>query len=412
MTELLIQVPGNVEPASELMRRLAELTRKVLGCLQVGILSMDPKSLIIQPVAIAGLSSEAQRHWWTNTSGIHLNDYVADASVIERLSANEVLVLGDDQASSHYFPPTPEKRGTRLVAPMCVADQLCGILTLEYQDENHKNRPEEVALVATVAKLISLVISYKQLLDDWAEAHANELALQEINKQVNQFMLTASHELRTPLTAIEGYLELLINFDLELSPQDRRGFLEKARRGANELTLIIANVIDASRLQVETANMKLSKVPLLDAINQVLEVLEPKAQQEGRTIRLGVPANLVVMADDTRLRQILLNLISNALKYSPPGTPVDVMCDLDEQDVVVHVRDYGFGIEPEYQKRLFERFIRLERDINSAVRGAGLGLYISKQLVEAIGGRIWVESTGNPGEGSTFSFSLKRALPI
>lgn len=410
MTELLIQVPGNVEPASELMGRLAELTRKVLGCLQVAILSMDPKSMIIQPMAIAGLPYEAEDHWRTNTSGIRLSDYVTDPAGIALLSANEVWTLNVDQAGPHNHPSVSEKRGTRLVAPMCVADQLCGILSLEYQDENHNIRPEEVALVATVAKLISLVISYKQLLDEWAEAHANELALQEINKQVNQFMFTASHELRTPLVAMQGYLELLLNNDQNLSPQQRTEFLEKAHRDAEELYLMIANVMDASRVQVQAENTKLSGVLLQDTISHVLKVLEPMVQREHRTISVDVPDNLFVIADDPRLRQVLLNLISNAFKYSPTGTRVVITCYLDEQDVIVRVRDYGFGIEPEYQKRLFERFTRLEREINSPVRGAGLGLYISKQLVEAMGGSIWVESTGIPGEGSTFSFSLKRAL--
>src|SRR6266536_1511905 len=100
---------------------------------------------------------------------------------------------------------------------------------------------------------------------------------------------------------------------------------------------MIANVMDASRVQIEVENVKLSKVLLLDAISQILKLLEPAVQQEDRTIRVDVPDNLVVMADDTRLRQVLLNLISNALKYSPSGTPVVVTCDLDEQDVIVHV---------------------------------------------------------------------------
>src|SRR6266700_767061 len=167
---------------------------------------------------------------------------------------------------------------------------------------------------------------------------------------------------------------------------------------------MIENVIDASRVQVQAENTKLTEVLLQDTISHVLKVLEPIVQREHRTIRVDVPDNLFVMAEDTRLRQVLLNLISNACKYSPTGTRVVITCNLDEQDVIVRVCDYGFGIEPEYQNRLFERFSRLEREINSPVRGAGLGLYICKQLVEAMGGRIWVESTGIPGEGSRFCF--------
>jgi len=116
------------------------------------------------------------------------------------------------------------------------------------------------------------------------------------------------------------------------------------------------------------------------------------------------------MADDLRLRQVLLNLVSNALKYSSVGSPIAITADIQNEDVMLHVRDFGLGVPTEVQQHLFERFMRLARDMNSPTRGAGLGLYISKQLIEAMGGRIWVESTGIPGEGSTFSFTLKSAM--
>jgi signal transduction histidine kinase len=125
---------------------------------------------------------------------------------------------------------------------------------------------------------------------------------------------------------------------------------------------------------------------------------------------MTIPADLHVMADDLRLRQVLLNLMSNAIKYSPERTDIDITSDVDEQNITVRIRDRGLGVPPQEQQRLFNRFARLERDMNSPTRGAGLGLHISKQLVEAMGGRIWIESTGIAGEGSTFAFTLKRAM--
>jgi signal transduction histidine kinase len=141
-----------------------------------------------------------------------------------------------------------------------------------------------------------------------------------------------------------------------------------------------------------------------------MEILDAAIKREEREIVLFIPDDCYVMADYIRLRQVLLNLLSNALKYSPAGTKIELSAESDDTQVMVRVRDCGLGVPLEEQSYLFERFIRLERDINSAVRGAGLGLYICRQLVQAMQGRIWVESSGQPGEGSTFAFTLKRSL--
>jgi signal transduction histidine kinase len=118
------------------------------------------------------------------------------------------------------------------------------------------------------------------------------------------------------------------------------------------------------------------------------------------------------MADEMRLRQVLLNLLNNALKYSPEGTDVEIAADAEEGRIKVGMRDHGLGIPLADQERLFERFTRLDRDINSPVRGAGLGLYICKQLVWAMGGQIEVESAGQSGDGSLFSFTLQIASEL
>jgi len=125
---------------------------------------------------------------------------------------------------------------------------------------------------------------------------------------------------------------------------------------------------------------------------------------------VAIPADAYVMADELRLRQVLLNLVSNALKYSSPQSDIDITASMKNGNVNVSIRDRGQGVPPKDQARLFKRFVRLERDMNSPIRGAGLGLYISKRLIEAMGGRIWVESTGKAGEGSIFTFTLKRVV--
>ena len=251
-----------------------------------------------------------------------------------------------------------------------------------------------------------------QLYQDLQTAHQR---LQELDQMKDQFMVTASHELRTPLTAVQGYIELLAQFDDQLPWEQRRDFLQKARRGCEELAVMLGNVMDASRLEVEAGIRPafLKRISVQDTIESALVLIEPQITQEQREVYLHMQPHLSVLADPARLRQVIMNISVNALKYSLPQTPiafrVQAMKDEKERCVVISISDKGKGIAPQNQAQLFQRFVRLESDINSPVRGSGLGLYISRRLIEAMGGKIWIESKGIPGEGSTFHIQLPAA---
>ena len=220
--------------------------------------------------------------------------------------------------------------------------------------------------------------------------------------------MTASHELRTPLTAVQGYIELLHTYNERLNTEERAAFIAKAQRGCDELTLMVGNIMDSSRLAVDVQKASMMAVPLAASVAHVLEIMEGVTLREKRCIELDVSDDIIVEADELRLRQIILNLVSNALKYSEAGSPLEISADSSDAITTLRIRDYGRGVPPGDQERLFDRFVRLERDMNSPVRGVGLGLAISKQLVEEMGGRIWVESSGEEGKGSVFAFSLRR----
>jgi signal transduction histidine kinase len=245
----------------------------------------------------------------------------------------------------------------------------------------------------------------------YQRVRADHKRLQELDQLKDQFMTTASHELRTPLTAVQGYIELMAQYGDALPPDQRNEFLQKARRGCEELVVLLGNVMDASRLEVE-AGIKpalMQRVSVREMIDNVILLIEPHLTQEQREVRMQIPSNLHVYADPVRLRQVLMNISTNALKYSPVGTSIgfSARASLDRSPyVIISVSDKGKGIRPQDQKLLFQRFVRLESDINSPVRGSGLGLYISRRLVEAMGGKIWIESRGVAGEGSTFHIQL------
>ena len=254
--------------------------------------------------------------------------------------------------------------------------------------------------------LPSEIIPYKRSSQQHSLVHEPRKVLDALHEQ---FISVASHELRTPLTTVQGYIELLCEHYDSIPPETRIEFLRKARAGCDDLNLMVNNIIDVHLVPGDITRIHLHPILLRLTILHVLEMLNATIQREKRSVTIYIESDLSVFADDLRLRQVLLNLVSNALKYSAPGTRIEVSALRDDMDVHISVRDYGLGVPPEKQRHLFERFMRLERDMNSPVRGAGLGLYICQQFVNAMGGRIWVESSGVSGEGCIFTFVLRCA---
>ncbi|HLX56444.1 MAG TPA: ATP-binding protein [Ktedonobacteraceae bacterium] len=305
---------------------------------------------------------------------------------------------------------------TAIFAPLIVGKQGVALLVLarsippDAQPKRSFTRTN-LAQAQDFAEQAAIAFTNAQLYQQIREAHRQ---LQELDRLKDQFMVTASHELRTPLTSIQGYLELLAQFGDVMPPEQQQEFLQKARRGCDELVLLLSNVMDASRLEVEAGirPANLEGVSIHEVVTDVITLIEPQVHQENREALIYIPDHFMVRADPGRLRQVMLNLCTNAMKYSSPGTPLAFTARAyyaQRPSAIIGVSDKGKGIKPEDQAQVFQRFVRLESDLNSPVRGSGLGLYISRRLVEAMDGRIWVESTGTPGAGSTFYIQLPLA---
>ena len=302
---------------------------------------------------------------------------------------------------------------TAILSPLIAGNTPVGLLILarSLHDGTQQKKAFAIADLAQAqdfAEQAAIAFTNAQLYQQLRNAHRH---LQELDQLKDQFMITASHELRTPLTAVHGYLELLAEHGESISHQQKQEFLQKARRGCDELVLLLNNVMDASRLEIEAGlrPAHLKQVNVEEEVRGVIDLLEPQITQECREVYVYIPHKLFVKADPVRLRQVLLNIGINALKYSEAGTPLTFAARTVFDTVpsaIVSITDKGKGIKPQDQARLFQRFVRLESDMNSIVRGSGLGLYISRRLVEAMGGKIWIESSGIPGAGSTFHFQL------
>lgn len=310
------------------------------------------------------------------------------------------------------------QRGVRtaIFAPLIVGNAAVALLVLARSNATNTHHKRfytraDLDQARDFAEQATIAFTNAQLYHQIRQAHRQ---LQELDQLKDQFMITASHELRTPLTSVQGYLELLAQFGDMVPPEQRQEFLQKARRGCDELVLLLSNVMDASRLEIEAGirPAHLEPVSVYRVMQDVIMLIEPQLNQEKRQVYVRVPEHLEVRADPARLRQVVLNLCTNALKYSPVGTSLSFAARVysdHHPSAIISVSDRGKGIRLEDQAQIFQRFVRLESDLNSTVRGSGLGLYISRRLIEAMDGRIFVESSGIPGEGSTFSIQLPLA---
>ena len=240
---------------------------------------------------------------------------------------------------------------------------------------------------------------------------------QYLNQLKDQILLNVSHELRTPLTEVYGYLELMNTYHDKIDDVTQKAFIKNAIGGCEELQLLVNAMLDTVRTDHQPKNLHLEDIPVAQTVKDVLDLFSPRTLQDYE-LQMNIPEALMVRADQQHLRQILRNLLSNAFKYTPSHTLISVDATLIESPILekasspevrISVKDNGPGIAPEDIPSLFEKFVRLKRDISSSIRGNGLGLYISKQLVEAMGGRIWVESSGIEGQGSRFCFTLPAA---
>jgi signal transduction histidine kinase/ActR/RegA family two-component response regulator len=237
------------------------------------------------------------------------------------------------------------------------------------------------------------------------EANAGLLAA---NDATNRFLSRMSHELRTPLTAIVGFSDLLAARDVDPARAER--WIDLIRSSAHHLVALVDDVLEVTRADAGELQLSLRPVGLRPLVDGVVEMLRPLAAEADVAI---VAASWTagagyVLADEQRLRQVLINLVSNAIKYNRPGGEVRIAVrPSDALGVRVAVEDTGRGLEPEALTRLFAPFERLDAD--AEVQGTGLGLTVSRSLVEAMGGTIGVEST--PGVGSTFWLELAGAEP-
>ena len=229
----------------------------------------------------------------------------------------------------------------------------------------------------------------------------------ELDEMKSQLLSTVSHELRTPLASIKGFATTLLRQDVQWDEDSRREFLAIIDEESDRLSELISNLLDMSRIEAGTLRVEPESTDLRPIVQET--VSEFQILTRDHHIQVSLPPSLpLALADPRRVRQVLRNLVENAVKYSPEGGVIDVAVQTGAETIQVSVADRGIGIERRHLDRIFDRFYQIDSASTRKVGGSGLGLSISKAIIEAHSGEIWAQS--QPGVGSTFHFTLPRIM--
>ena len=233
--------------------------------------------------------------------------------------------------------------------------------------------------------------------------------LVEVDRLKSEFVATVSHELRTPMTSIKGYVEVLLMGAAGSLNHKQEHFLKIVKTNTERLSILVNDLLDISRIESGKVTLSIQPVNVDELIDEAIFDLKRRSQEENKPVELikDIPQDIArVVGDLDRLRQVLNNLLENAYHYNSPEGKIKLRATQNGHHVQIDVIDTGLGIPPSEQPFVFERFYRGEGPLALGVSGTGLGLSIVKNLVEMHAGRIWLQSSGVSGEGSTFSFTL------
>jgi signal transduction histidine kinase len=283
--------------------------------------------------------------------------------------------------------------------PLLTGEAKVGVLILENWEHPESFVRADLPFLQAVVDLVALAVENARLRRRLE--HAN--AFEEANRLKGELLSILAHEMRTPLTSIKGYTTALLMQEASFDAKAQRGFLKIIDEECETLESLVrdlleSSIIDAGLLKLEPQPVMLPRLSR-EAIDEMAH------RTEKHHFLIDFPQDFpIVDADPDRIRQVLRNLLDNAVKYSPDGGLVIVRGELREDEMVISVADQGVGISPEHLNRLFEKFFRVDSGPGRHVVGSGLGLPISRTLIKAHGGGIWARS--KLGQGSTFYFTL------
>jgi len=321
------------------------------------------------------------------------------------VATTKPVIVRDVEADSR-FPEWSNTWGTTLrefgfrsmvVVPFVLGTDVIGLLVANFSWPGGIDE-DDLALLTAFAEQTALLVVRAQAFEQEREAAAR---LAEADRLKSEFLAMVSHELRTPLTAAKGFVDtVLLHWD-KLDDERRKELLRRASGNADELSRMIGQLLDFSRIDADHVELHPRVFSVRELTEAVLGDIAPVVEQH--EIELDLEDHLNAIADPDAVSHVIVNLLTNATKFSPPGSLITISGRSVDDEVVISVTDRGQGIPEQDQARIFERFYQSAQPWTSR-RGTGIGLAIARRFVEQHGGRIWVQSV--VGEGSTFAFTL------
>jgi GAF domain-containing protein/anti-sigma regulatory factor (Ser/Thr protein kinase) len=314
---------------------------------------------------------------------IHVPDLAADESVRE---SRAMLNIG---------------ARTGLGVPLLRGDEVLGVIILA-RIEVRPFDDREIELVESFARQAAIAIENVRL---FKEIQQKSAQLEVANRHKSEFLANMSHELRTPLNAIIGFSEVLLQRMFGELNEQQADYLADIKSSGQHLLTLINDILDLSKIEAGRMELEVAPFSLVAALNNAVTLVRERAQSHGIKLALEVGPELdTVVADERKLKQVVVNLLANAVKFTPDGGTVTLRAARENGQVRLAVHDTGIGIAPEDQQRIFEEFQQASHQTEKSREGTGLGLSLSKRMVELHGGTITVDSA--PGKGSTFTVAL------
>lgn len=298
---------------------------------------------------------------------------------------------------------------TSFIFPLTSAIETAGVLVLGMDKHVGDLSRAERETLKELIDVVAIAIDRATLLEN---LHVANEKLKELDKKKDEFVSIASHELRTPMTAIRSYLWLALAGKGGTITDKQKYYLERSYDSTVRLIKLVNDMLNVSRIESGRITLEMIKMDMGSFIADVIAEVKPRADELGITIENKYdPASPLpaVLADSNKIKEVLINLIGNSLKFTARGGKITLWFESQNGMVITHVTDTGGGIDPENIPKLFQKFALIGSSYvtnQMTPQGTGLGLYISKSIVELHGGKIWAESAGH-GQGATFSFTLK-----
>ncbi|MEW5939127.1 MAG: ATP-binding protein, partial [Chloroflexota bacterium] len=335
----------------------------------------------------------------------HAISFDAEKSIVARASRERRAVIANDVRSDPDFLPhrlLPETR-SELAVPMIVGDKILGVFDVQSDEPDHFT-DEEANIFTTLTYQAGVALQNARL---YTEQTATVEQLRELDRLKSSFLANMSHELRTPLNSILGFADVMLEeLDGPLT-ENMQTDLRLIQKNGQHLLHLINDVLDMAKIESGRMNLHPERFAVQELLEEVTSLTSSLASEKNISLFIEPDSDTLVEvnADRTRMRQVMLNLVNNAIKFTERGK-IAIRAARHEDIVRISVRDTGIGIPPDHLENIFQEFTQVDTSTTRKVGGTGLGLPISRRLVELHGGRLWAESVGVPGKGSTFFVEL------